>query len=68
MMQCPKRIFERDCHPAAGPLKRRAWMLQERYLAQRLVAFMLHFISWVCNMASVNEIGEPFRGLRRGQD
>ena len=35
-----------DSDPCNGPLDSRAWTLQERYLARRLVAFMPACISW----------------------
>jgi hypothetical protein len=49
-----------DWHPAAGPLDRRAWTLQERYLARRLVTFMPKGITWICKTTSVTEIGRAF--------
>jgi hypothetical protein len=63
MMQSPKRTKSNDGNPTAGPLDRRAWTLQERYLARRLTTFMPNCISWVCNMANVTETGKPFRGF-----
>lgn len=58
MGKLPKKRKDSDCNPAAGPLDRRAWTLKERYLAQRLITFMPHCISWTCNMAAAAETGE----------
>jgi hypothetical protein len=55
MMQSPD---ESDWHPARGPLETRAWTLQERYLAQRLITFMPGGITWSCKTISVDEVGE----------
>ncbi|KAI4941729.1 hypothetical protein J4E91_010603, partial [Alternaria rosae] len=55
-------------HPRNGPLARRAWTFQERYLAGRLITFMPNCVSWICNMASVAETGEPISGFYREQD
>jgi hypothetical protein len=60
MMQSPK-----SNRPAAGLLDQRAWTLQERYLARRLIAFVPNCISWVCNTADVTETGQPFSGFGR---
>ncbi|KAH6881267.1 heterokaryon incompatibility protein-domain-containing protein [Alternaria rosae] len=37
-----------DWDPRIGPLERRAWTLQERYLARRLVTFMPNSVGWIC--------------------
>jgi hypothetical protein len=58
---------ESDWHPAHGPLETRAWALQERYLARRLITFMPRGITWRCNSISVNEAGESFLDLRRNK-
>jgi hypothetical protein len=58
---------ESDWHPAHGPLETRAWALQERYLARRLITFMPGGITWKCNSISVNESGESFLDLRRNK-
>jgi hypothetical protein len=56
---------EPDWHPAHGPLETRAWALQERYLARRLITFMSRGITWRCDSISVNEAEEPFLDIRR---
>jgi len=43
--------------PRSGPLERRAWTLQERYLAQRIIAFMPYGITWICHETSLDEAG-----------
>ena len=62
MMKLPE--FSQS-HPSAGPLERRAWTLQERYLARRLVAFMPACISWMCNTKGETETGRGFIGFGR---
>lgn len=52
-------------HPKHGPLEKRAWTLQERYLVPRFIAFMPRSISWICNGAKVTETGEGVRGFDR---
>jgi len=52
MMRLP-----RGWNPKSGPLERRAWTLQERYLARRYLAFMPHNVTWVCKEAALNESG-----------
>ena len=64
MVQSPE---ESDWHPAHGPLEKRAWALQERYLAQRLITFMPRGITWKCNSISVNEAGESFLDFSRNK-
>lgn len=63
MMQAPDETHR---HPSHGPLERRAWTLQERYLAHRFVTFMPHGISWFCATDSKNEVGGFFFSF--GQD
>lgn len=46
-----------DWHPACGPLEERAWTLQERVLAPRLMTFIPYGIAWICKSASVGEAG-----------
>lgn len=58
---------ESDWHPAHGPLETRAWALQERYLARRLITFMPRGITWRCSSMSVNEAGESFLDFRRNK-
>ncbi|CAN9173181.1 unnamed protein product [Alternaria alternata] len=58
---------ESDWHPAHGPLETRAWALQERYLARRLITFMPRGITWRCDSISVNEAGESFLDFRRNK-
>lgn len=55
---------ESDWHPGRGPLETRAWTLQERYLARRLITFMPCGVTWSCKTMSVDEAGEsiPFFG------
>jgi hypothetical protein len=52
-----------EWHPAAGPLDRRAWTLQERYLARRLVTFMPRGVTWICRTTSVTETGRLFNSF-----
>jgi hypothetical protein len=40
-------LHDSDSNLCTGPLNSRAWTLQERYLARRLVAFMPTCVSWV---------------------
>jgi hypothetical protein len=65
MMKVPK---DSDSDPCTGPLDRRAWTFQERYLAQRLVAFMPAGISWVCGTEGENELGNRFHGFSRQEN
>lgn len=50
-------------HPSDGPLEGRAWTLQERLLARRVVAFMPNCISWVCEGVQMNETGLRLHSL-----
>jgi hypothetical protein len=43
--------------PSDGSLEERAWALQERYLARRLMTFIPGGVSWICQTLSVNEAG-----------
>ncbi|KAH7090001.1 heterokaryon incompatibility protein-domain-containing protein [Paraphoma chrysanthemicola] len=47
--------------PTEGPLYRRAWALQEWYLARRVIVFMPGGISWICNGVE-NSMGERGQG------
>ncbi|KAF2832794.1 HET-domain-containing protein [Ophiobolus disseminans] len=47
-----------DAYPWEGPLYERAWALQERYLARRLVTFMPGYTSWQCDDMGVDELGQ----------
>jgi hypothetical protein len=52
-----------EWHPGAGPLDRRAWTLQERYLARRLMTFMPKGITWICKTTSVTEARDLFNSF-----
>jgi hypothetical protein len=65
MMEHPKDSYS---DPSTGPLNDRAWTLQERYLAQRLVAFMPACISWVCDTEEKTETGRIFYGFERQEN
>jgi hypothetical protein len=65
MMRSPE---ESGWHPTHGPLESRAWTLQERYLARRLITFMPHGITWSCKTQSVDEGGEPMCDFDRTKD
>jgi hypothetical protein len=41
--------------PSQGPLARRAWAFQERYLARRLIFFMPDNIYWKCSNLELHE-------------
>ncbi|KAI1149008.1 heterokaryon incompatibility protein-domain-containing protein [Nemania diffusa] len=45
-------------HPSSGPLGRRGWAFQERYLSRRKVFFMPGGISWACRGISMGERSE----------
>ncbi|KAH7397035.1 heterokaryon incompatibility protein-domain-containing protein [Phaeosphaeria sp. MPI-PUGE-AT-0046c] len=47
-----------DSRPADGPFEKRAWTLQERYLALRLTTFMPNCISWLWDSEQVTGTGE----------
>jgi hypothetical protein len=65
MMQLPD---ESDWHPARGPLETRAWTLQERYLAQRLITFMPCGVTWSCKTMSVDDVEESIHDFSRTND
>lgn len=65
MMQSPD---ESEWHPKHGPLEKRAWALQERYLARRLISFMPRGILWSCNTIELDEAGEGVWGFDRTKD
>jgi hypothetical protein len=44
--------------PERGPLYWRAWVLQEWYLAQRLITFMPGGMSWKCSAFQSDDIGQ----------
>ncbi|KAI4938645.1 hypothetical protein J4E85_001086 [Alternaria conjuncta] len=52
----------------AGPLEKRAWTLQERYLARRFLAFMPHGITWTCKTTSLDEEGRTCTQYIRSDD
>jgi hypothetical protein len=62
MMQSPDESY---WHPARGPLETRAWTLQERYLARRLVTFMPCGVTWSCKTMSVDEVGQSIPDFGR---
>lgn len=45
----------------AGPLSRRAWVLQERYLAHRTVFFTEYGLCWSCPQGTIDESGYTYR-------
>jgi hypothetical protein len=52
-------------HPECGPLEKRAWALQERYLARHYITFMPHGVTWSCKTMSVDESGSSVPTLVR---
>lgn len=50
----PEREFPEVDH---GPLYKRAWALQERYLASRIVMFMPTSVSWQCDGFKGDDMG-----------
>ena len=52
-----------NLHPQLGPLETRAWTLQERHLARRLVCFMPGGLTWMCRGHTINEAGDRVGGF-----
>ncbi|KAI4606444.1 hypothetical protein J4E80_010196 [Alternaria sp. BMP 0032] len=50
-------------NPADGPLEKRAWTLQERWLARRFVSFMPQGITWKCKRGERAEAGGSFKAF-----
>lgn len=48
---------QHEDRPSRGPLNKRAWALQEWYLARRLLSFMPGGITWKCNKLELSERG-----------
>lgn len=51
------RRFYRDSRPSNGILDSRAWTLQERYLARRIMFFTETNIFWRCRTSQISEAG-----------
>jgi hypothetical protein len=58
-------LHDSDSNLCTGPLNSRAWTLQERYLARRLVAFMPTCVSWVCNTRAEIKTGHEIYNFGR---
>ncbi|KAH7096035.1 heterokaryon incompatibility protein-domain-containing protein [Paraphoma chrysanthemicola] len=51
------RVYERESYPFFGALDKRAWALQERVLARKIVSFMPGGMTWHCESVSIDEFG-----------
>ena len=60
MIESPDEV---GSNPANGPLERRAWTYQERYLARRFVSFMPGGIRWFCRSQSIGGAGRCFTSV-----